>query len=332
MTAQEFAEKLTERNRALRDPVVDPFLSHAGFQAILCDKIHSQGDLQSCLQEARHLQELSSASEEPGFEEELPKLDPFQPEKVYDELEEPVKDLRKDIFGSDEPPFPQWDDAVSWIQLELSQVKETPKNPELDKALQIRIRELKQDLEAFYDRKVDLLWPMLRLDYPARFDDGFAVRRFGVPKSHRAFRRLAEFQFATSQRTGLQPTVILIFVLSGLRTPLAFNFQISQQIIGTKIPETILKLGSAQPSWRELQAVYKYLLRQRGNRKGLRTSTKILIAEIERAGGVPRKGKMKFWERIAESVTEQTGKKLSKGAARLCFRRLSDALKQSLSA
>lgn len=331
MISQEFAKELEHLNRKSGDPLEFSFLAQAGFRAILDDKIHSPGGLRSCLQEARQLQETTPTPEEPAFEKELPSLDPSQPEKVYDELEELAKGLRKDIFGSDKPPFPQWEEAMSWIQSEFSQIEETPRDQGEGNTLRLRLSELRQDLEVFYDRVVYLDMTVPSLEYPAEAGDHLVVRRVGAPKSHRALGRLAAFQYTASKQTGLQRAAILIFVLTGRRTFFKFNIRTSEQIIGTKVAKTILELPSALPSRQDVLDAYGYLREMRGNRKGLRNGTKVMIAEIKKAGGVPTEGIMEFWRAIAEAVNKQMGSKLTGAAARKRFGRLPHDIRRDFS-
>lgn len=337
MSAKEFIELLFEQNKDSANPVESSFLCQAAIEAICNNRIQGDhGSRQSCLQEARLLQRAHSLQgknldpEVPRIDEELSALDLSQPDKVYDELEVLAKGLRKDIFGSDEVPFPQWDKAVLWIQTESSEIEEAPRDSEEGKALLMRLSELKQDLEVFYDRAVYLKITVPRLEYPAEDGGHLELKRAIAPNSHRAFGQLATFQRIASERTGLQPAVILVFVLSGIRAPLTHNFRTSMQIIGTKIAKTTLEFASPQPAWREVQQAYRFLRQMRGNRKGLRMSTEMIVAEIKKAGGMPRRGKMKFLEEIAERITEQTGEKLSRDGVRMRLRRLSDVFRQEL--
>ncbi len=331
MIDQEFAKKLVQLNQESGNPIQRSFLAQAGFQAILDGKCLNPGHLRSCLDVARQLQDTTPGPEEPKAEEKLPNLDPSQPDKVYDELEKLAKGLRKEIFGSDKVPFPQWEAAVTWMQSEISQIVEKPRDREEGNALRLRFSELRKDLEVFFDRTVYLRMTTPSLEYPAEDGDHLVVGRVGAPKSHRALGRLTAFQYAASKQTGLQPVAVLIFVLSGLRTPFRFNIRTSEQIIGTKVAKTTLELPSAHPSWKDMVEVYDFLRWMRGNRKGLRNSTKVVIAEIKKAGGVPTEGIMEFWEKIAEAVNEKMGSDLTGAAARKRFGRLPHAIRRDLS-
>jgi hypothetical protein len=174
---------------------------------------------------------------------------------------------------------------------------------------------------------------MTCLEYPVESAsaDDWVTGRAPAPKSHREFQRLNQFTHAESERTGLKPSQILVFVLSGERLELGSGTQISERFFGTMaVTKTTFEIPSELPSYEDVRKIFRLNLRMRGNRKGLSDKRKVIIEEIENAGGVPKKGKGKFWGEMAKKVSKKTGERLSADATRKCFGRFTYQIQRNL--
>jgi hypothetical protein len=246
-------------------------------------------------------------------------------ELLRDLIEPDVKALRSELFGDSSAPFPNYDDAVAWIEKESEVGK-----PNRD-AQELRSigRKVLNEARACFER-----WDGL-LGFSQRFDVTLPMLKYVKPSCSRVvdrgywsgsrLPRLHSFVERTAHRTGFPEEALVAFVLSGL-SPLLPGITVTLSCApfsSPRPPEITIRLRKPNITFRDLHVAYEMVQQELKMvpPSFLGESDRELVEAIKKLGGVPEKDKNEFWDDIAAELGKDT-----RDAPRVQFSRLKKRL------
>lgn len=208
---------------------------------------------------------------------------------LCDALEPLVLEVRRDVFGTDSPPFETLSAALRWIRrtekaerdaLEIGRTRE-------------KVRPLMEKLGRLTGCSVSLHTSLL--EFPMK-RQGKIWRRCAQAMVGGNLWRLAQVTGIIA-REGIAPAAGTVWVLLGMR-PLVPRVKASEHVEG-HCSWVRLEIRAKDLAWRELADLYKKFrsLPNLGGRK--ENPLHLRIFELVRArGGVPKTGQVGFWKSI----------------------------------
>lgn len=293
------------------------------------------GEVQACLARALEIENQSFvASEDGGLEEALDPTVDLQAGEAFDALKESAAELRKVLFGNPAPPFQGLDEAGKWIRKE----KEKAGSRELDREKFERLygaaNQACIELGEYLDVNLTLDVRSRVLNYyeePNRGQDRAVIRREGVFRSDRRLWQLQSFVASAHKETGLHEADVVALVLTGLAPKRKILVEWAELSFPPKCLQTTITIPKRFPVWADLRAAYQVIQEARERRRLLDETGSCLIDAIRRLGGLPAKGKMKFWRDVAELVREYLGDaSFTDKAARMRYGRLPASIRAEL--
>lgn len=347
MEHQEFVRGLLDKNRDSGDPVPRIYLHQAiGERVDLGRSIRSCGDLQECLESARELweearEQLEIVASDDGPSERSGGGVPSDPttaivaNRLYDDLEPEVADLRRQLFdGNPDVPFPDWDDAFDWLRQEEADSVRPPGYLEMCEEYEEKIKSLCKE---YVSRRGDGEWsfefPSGPLAYlPSSRCGHHGMCRMAADPYQKRLWALWRFVSEKANLTGLGEPSLLAFVLSGQRSWPTVSLNVTAFRWPEGIRYTTIKVPNPTPSWKDFKYIYSALRRRRDGKKGLSDVQRALVAALGEAGDYPdrRNGRMDFWEQVASTVRERLAlEKLTGMMAKKRFDRLPKKIRES---
>lgn len=338
MTFKDFASAVRRQNRASGSPVEEPFVAQAVLSASEQGTASTPGDIQLCLARARQLEGEWTSNHSAQAERRGPIPDPepaASADRLYDLMEEEVAELRLQIFGSSEVPFSDWKEAVSWIKEEVETARARPRDPvdwDAFDDLGRRIGELCRQMSRVVNLPVTM--PQATAAVLPHYTKDFVMSMVSpTRRSDGTLLPLANFVNQASKDTGLPAEMITTFVLSGARLRPSITVKGFLALgFATKMPCVTITIPKTLPSWDDFKKAYRFLRESRGGAKGLSASTRKMIALIQQLDGIPKKGIMAFWEKVAKKMTEELGTPYTARAVRGRVERLPREMRESLMA
>ncbi len=297
----------------------------------------SQGDIQACLARMTELDEERASG--PGADRLDPVLDPtvdLAAADAFEQLEAGAAALRVELFGDPTAPFQSLNEAGAWIRREKEkaagrQIDQTQLSSLLQAAFKA-CRELGDYLEVAVDPTPSAR-TLSYLEEQSGPDGGFVIRREGVFYSDVSLWKLQSFVSSASRETGLPEADIVAFVLAWKQVSRRANVHWVELSFPPKALQTIITIPKRFPVWADMRKAYKVIREARVNRRLLDKTGSCLVRVIRQRGGLPAKGKMRFWKEVSEQVKKELAlKRFTERAALRRYERFPLALREELMA
>jgi hypothetical protein len=235
--------------------------------------------------------------------------------RLLDYLLPGVQELRKELFpkSGSEPPYRSLEKATKWIERQAH--LETP-GQFSDQVLRY------PDTRHARTRNGQLVYP--------------GARAVPIPPGSPLV-KLKQYVQQASRVTGYREAALVDFVLTG-RPHVLPRVSISRGGLipshrGAGVVKTsvfTITLRAQKVIWEDLRAAFKAIDRiQRSETAGLSEPSLAVVAAIKRLGGVPPRGKRKFWKKVSESE-EVAPYKLRPENVDKRYRRFPEELRRSL--
>lgn len=333
------AVKTKNSERAI--PIKEAFVNKA-LVAVLEDGENLSNKLVlECIQEAGKLELFEEEAAKPDSQRAADTTPDVRPSllanSVFKILDDKVHQVRRDLFdGNAEVPFPEWSDAVAWMKQQ--QAEGTPQLIDWEKRHQLieRVEKLCDEASELTGEKMWVEKEFPKLDiYREPGSKLSQLDSILVKRWNRKLRVVLGFVEAAFSETGLPRHLSLLYLLSGKRRMPGISVRVLEPP-QARVVMTRIEIPRLTPSWEDMRAAYKQLRTLRGNRKAPDFTNREVVSSILDLGGVPAKGKMKFWQAVADDVNRKENpllkKILSDKAVRERFHRLPEEWKKSLQA
>lgn len=242
-------------------------------------------------------------------------------EKIKPEVEK----LRIRIFGKSDPPFPDYEDAVDWIERECHKGK-----PELSASEMARYdKEYNKELSAFADR-----WSAV-----FGYRETIQPERPGLRYAHLGLKRvikvgywtdsrigaLHDFAERASKRTGFPEHAVVAYLLSGIE-PFIPDVSMSwpTMLLTEGLPEITVTFRRVNIRELDFRKAYSFVKEKLGGKRpnSLKAKDLAIIKAIRELGGIPPVKKGKFWVRVQEMLVNEGITDLGPNGVRVRFTRL----------
>lgn len=328
MDSRELVNRVRHKNSTSATPVQEAFVNQAIVEAIVSGECMNQGLVQVCLAEARKLESESSVGSEDTSTEsdELNMSATLLAKSIFRMLDDEVRSIRRELFDDDpEAPFPEWSDAIAWLRCKKAEVE--PRKIDLPKVRRLlkRQEEICREVEEETGEQISTMRRIPQLDLYQEpegtkgWDPRISVRIWDLK-----LRRLLSFVEKAELETGLPGHLALLYLLTGKRRLPGISVQVEGT--GALVPMTTVKISRLTPSWKDMRKAYRLIRDLRGNRKAPDFISQEIARSIDYLGGVPEKGRMKFWKVVAADVNEKQifglENEISEKAVRMRFERL----------
>lgn len=324
MESQEFVRRLRDKNRESGKPIPEVFVQQALGEWLWMERpMQSRGDLQACLASARALREedgerFEIVASDGGPSERSGGGAPSDPttaivaNRLYDDLEPEVADLRRQLFdGNPDVPFPDWDDAFDWLRQEEADSVRPPGYLEMCEEYEEKIKSLCKE---YVSRRGGGEWsfefPSGPLAYlPSSRCGHNGICRMAADPYQKRLWALWRFVSEKANLTDLGEPSLLAFVLSGQRSWPSVLLNVTAFRWPEGIRFTTIRIPNPTPSWKDFENIYASLRKKRKNKKGLSEINRALVAALGEAGKYPERGngRMDFWEQVAKTIREDFG-------------------------
>lgn len=210
-----------------------------------------------------------------------------------------VKLIRKDVFGSEDPPFKSYEEAVNWIEkkgVSLDELSNVKKGIDIGKPYKFFFRSNDPITMVYYNK------------------DGIRTNAFAPPKSKLS--RVVKIAQQLSEKTDFEWTSFVMYILADIK-PLLPPYEVlalqeakavyseDGTIRYTKSSVTV-KLNT-ELCFDELLSLYNWIRESCGVKRSKILNSKHLqlYQMVQRRGG-PRKGKgaVSFWKSVMEEWNE----------------------------
>lgn len=338
MDSRELVNRVRHKNSTSGTPVREAFINQAIVEAIESGVCMNQGLVQVCLAEARKLENESPVKSETNSaaSDQLNMSATLLAESIFRMLDDEASRIRRELFDDNpEAPFSEWSDAIAWLR----RVKTEVEPREIDDAKAQRLLKRQNELcrkveeetgeQIYTERRT----PQLDLYNEPNGTEGWEPR-ISVRIWDLKLRRLLSFVDFAKFETRLPSQFALLYLLTGKRRLPG----VSVHVAGTStpsVPLTTIKIQRLSPSWKDMKVAYELLRDLRGNQKAPDFISQEVARSIDYLGGVPKKGRMKFWKVVAADVNEKQifglEKELTEKAVRERFGRLPEDWQSHLS-
>ena len=291
----------------------------------------SRSDTRKCIQLAGVISRAVLAQgpkTKSGLGEFVQKLSPdrlITSEYVLELIRPEVEAVRRKLFGSPEPPFKKYQEAVAWLERELRRKGQN--------------RRLEQVFDRSYRKWERQAWRLQRLTTKCIVSPSLKARTITYVKpgdewTHSVAVRLGtrlavleDFLRKAEKRTGFSQPVLVMHVLTPIRAVLPRWTLSYTPPVGEYKPGGLftVKILAQTVSWEDMRSIYQAINRTIGRSKAsiLDETDQVLLGVMKRLGDIPARGKMKYWQRVAEECRRQGARSLRTGhAARMRFERL----------
>lgn len=340
MDAIALIKAVKSKNSDSGSPIKEAFICQVLVEALEDGKNPSYGLVQECLQEARELEqrEEEASKQESRRVSTEPNVKPSLLENsVFRILDGKVHQVRRELFeGNAEVPFPEWRDAVSWMR--RLRAEGAPQRLDRKKSAKLmeRVNKLAREFESLNGDQILIRRKLPILDiYVEPGSNASQLGSIRVKRWNKTLRVLLRFVDEALSETGLPRHLALLYLLTGRRRMPGISVSVPEPPT-SKIAMTTIEIPRFTPSWADMRTAYNLLRSYRGNRKAPDFISREVARSIGDLGGVPEKGKMKFWKSVADDINEKENplldKKLTDKAVRMRFGRLPEEWKISLRA
>lgn len=299
---------------------------HQALVAVLREPRHmNPGLVRECLGDARRLE--AEAKETEGLKEDkssmVPKLGSDLPPPqlagwVFDALDSEVRKVRRQLFEVNpeglEPPFSDWGQAVTWLNEQKAEG--APQNVDWEESNQLMelVKEACRSIERLTGEQILITRRFPQLDIYAEPGSSRSQRRsISVKRWNRKLRVLLAFVDEAQRTTGLPRTFSLLYLLTGERRIPRTSVRVIGPV-GTSIPRTSVTFWQTTPKQEDVKRACRDLRelasgeRRKDWRKGKRPPRGMsleIATSVRNLGGVPEKGKMKFWPRVVDDLRKR---------------------------
>ncbi len=246
-------------------------------------------------------------------------------EYVLELIRPEVEAIRRKLFGSPEPPFKKYQEAVAWLERESRKKGQN--------------RRLEQVFDRSYSKWERQAWRLQRLTTKCIVSPSIKVRIITYAKpgdkwTHSfpvrlgtGLAALEDFLRRAGKRTGFSQPALVVPVLTPIQ-PLLPRWRLSYTPpVGEYKPGGLftVEILAQTVSWKDMRRIYQAINRTIGRSKAsiLDETDQVLLGVMKRLGDIPARGKMEYWRRVAEECRRQGATSLRSGhAARVRSKRL----------
>jgi len=246
---------------------------------------------------------------------------------LADSLQHDVEKLRAELFGSTEPPFPEFRDAAAWIEAERTRSSDSDGSGD-DRGHEIldEIGELASELSRVWD--MPIYPPTIERVTISYINPVHRVHVCAAMGLESRLLPIKRFIIAARSSTGFTEESLVEHILSDIRPSLP-GLSIATSIFrGFSIPPTdTITIRNPQVTKEDIARVFNTLRKAREGRRAapLDFEDWRLIDAIRSSGGVPATEKGEFWERMARELDRKPDA-VRMRYSRLCRKGVSRAL------
>jgi hypothetical protein len=291
----------------------------------------SRSDTRKCIQLAGVISRAVLAQgpkSKSGLGEFVQKLSPdrlITSEYVLELIRPEVEAIRRKLFGSPEPPFKKYQEAVAWLERESRKKGQN--------------RRLEQVFDRSYRKWERQAWRLQRLTTKCIVSPSTKVRIITYAKpgdkwTHSfpvrlgtGLAALEDFLRRAEKRTGFSQPALVMHVLTPIQ-PLLPRWSLSYTPpAGEYKPGGLftVEILAQTVSWKDMRSIYQAINRTIGRSKAsiLDETDQVLLGVMKSFGDPPARGKMKYWQRVSRECRRRGARSLRSGhAARMRFKRL----------
>jgi hypothetical protein len=319
------SETFIQEVRRKAPPEAPPYVVNSAIEHYVEHYMAGESDVQECIALVGRMLTISQRSA-PEEDQEGEKLSSFAlnevevaltTEQKLEELKPLADGLREELFGSSEVPFPEYEDAVAWLDREFTAGKPDPSS--------------KRD--TFFEELDELTekWGPL-LSYPLKIQPERLGLTYLNPETGWIFKRpywnqsklprLHAFVESVSKHTGFSEHSLVIYILSGIAPSLGHIAIGTRQFFSGRSPEVTITIRKPKITRDDLVKAYRMIQQERGKKKIsgiLRPTDRSIVRAMRQLGSLPPKGKgrrKKYRQDISEKLAA-SGTKLSSDAIRM---------------
>ena len=292
---------------------------------------HSRGEVSDAIGLAAMLQDTAQAgaTKEGGTVQNAPFVGPLVPETVIttdllvDQIRPEVEKLRKQLFGSTAPPFPDYSDAIDWIDGEKQSIRDELEAEETQRVSGIKdeIHTLMQEMARLRDRSLTFILQAPYLSYASAEDD--STLRTPLPWDSPLY-ALRALVVETSQLTGFTEASLVAYVLSG-EQPVVPRIAMSNEVLvaPVRLRKLTVTIQAREPCREDFLTAYALYKKERGKTRARRMDgTDLAIFKLVREhGGSPQKDPGEFWDTLSNELERREAIKLKPISVRRRFER-----------
>ncbi len=291
----------------------------------------SRSDIRKCIQLAGVISRAILAQgpkTKSGLGEFVQKLSPdrlITSEYILKLIRPDVEAVRRKLFGNPDPPFKKYKEAIAWFERESRKKgKERTLEKVFDRSYRKWVRHAAQ-LQKLTAKCI--VSPRLKariITYVKPGDEWThsVPVRLGTPLA-----TLEDFLRKAEKRTGFPQPALVIHVLTPIPLVLPRWSLSYTPPVGEYKPRGLftVKIIAQTVSWEDMRTIYKAINWTVGRSRAsiLDETDQVLLGVMKRLGGIPARGKMEYWRRVAEECRRQGATSLRSGhAARIRSKRL----------
>lgn len=247
-------------------------------------------------------------------------------EKRIKYISSEIKEIREELFKTQETPFDDYDKAVGWIRKEAKKERDD---------FYKKHHETQEDIQKLEDRVHNLID---KLNEIQPWDHGIGLKFITIPIKTNPLgpdtdefitfpgtklRKLANTIDRLSKTTRFSKFSLLIFILTGIKPMLPSCSIVKEASYGAGGKKVELKLFRPF-NQREFIKLFKYIENFMSNKKKKLNEKSLSVHEfIEKIGPVPSRNKMRFWKEALKqwNKTYPKGKYKGESSLRMAYTR-----------
>ncbi len=317
--------------RSYKPPDLPDFALEVAIRYSVESSQTTRADISKCIQLAGFVSRVVQAQApktKSALGEFVQKLSPdrlITSEYVLELIRPEVEAIRRKLFGSPEPPFKKYQEAVAWLERESRKKGQN--------------RRLEQVFDRSYSKWERQAWRLQRLTTKCIVSPSLKARTITYAKpgdkwTHSFAVRLGtglaaleDFLRRAGKRTGFSQPALVMHVLTPIQ-PLLPRWRLSYTPpAGEYKPGGLftVEILAQTVSWKDMRRIYQAINRTIGRSKAsiLDETDQVLRGVMKSFGGPPARGKMKYWQRVSRECRRRGARSLRSGhAARMRFERL----------
>jgi hypothetical protein len=226
--------------------------------------------------------------------------------RVLDEITARTKEVRKNIFGKEEPPFTDYTDACRWIRNETDNQKGTS-SEDRDGLRRQKQEEIMQQINEYRNQFGDVEctfspYSITYYDVP----EWEIVTVSDIPPGSR-LDDLIHYLSDMTDKTGFTEPALVLFFMTGVR-PILPRWKLQKlQQEELNVPDQYqLNLFTRNITEQDFERIHRKLGElEQTDQQPLDEKDRILIETVDMLGGVPDEGVEAFWRDVLERCRQR---------------------------